>query len=53
MGALRLDRMNSSAWHELGLLYKDGGGGSSAEEAIECFEAATSLKETEPIEPFR
>ncbi|KAL8547913.1 hypothetical protein ACS0TY_007283 [Phlomoides rotata] len=53
MEALRLDRMNGSAWHELGLLYKDGGGSSSAEEAVECFEAATNLEETDPIEPFR
>ncbi|KAL0459369.1 UNVERIFIED_CONTAM: protein NPGR2 [Sesamum latifolium] len=50
--ALRLDRMNASAWYNLGLLYKDGGG-SSAIEAAECFQAATLLEDTEPIEPFR
>ncbi|KAJ8535681.1 hypothetical protein K7X08_023401 [Anisodus acutangulus] len=48
--ALRLDRMNASAWHNLGLIYKEEG---SAMEADECFQAAFSLKETEPIEPFR
>lgn len=50
--ALRLDRMNASAWYDLGLLYKDGGR-SSAVQAAECFQAATLLAETEPIEPFR
>ncbi|KAL0304991.1 UNVERIFIED_CONTAM: protein NPGR2 [Sesamum angustifolium] len=50
--ALHLDRMNASAWYNLGLLYKDGGG-SSAMEAAECFQAATLLEDTEPIEPFR
>ncbi|KAF3681458.1 putative tetratricopeptide repeat protein 7B-like isoform X5 [Capsicum annuum] len=49
-GALRLDRMNASAWHNLGLLYKDEG---SATEAAECFQAASSLEETQLIEPFR
>ncbi|KAK6141500.1 hypothetical protein DH2020_024759 [Rehmannia glutinosa] len=49
-GALRLDRMNTSAWHNLGLVYKDGG---SSLEAAECFQAAAFLEETEPIEPFR
>ncbi|KAK6164429.1 hypothetical protein DH2020_001293 [Rehmannia glutinosa] len=49
-GALRLDRMNTSAWHNLGLVYKDGG---SSLQAAECFQAATFLEETEPIEPFR
>ncbi|MCD7449074.1 hypothetical protein HAX54_049187 [Datura stramonium] len=49
-GALRLDRMNASAWHNLGLIYKEEG---SAMEAAECFQAAWSLEETEPVEPFR
>lgn len=49
-GALRLDRMNASAWHNLGLIYKEEG---SAMEAAECFQAAWSLEETQPIEPFR
>ena len=50
--ALRLDTMNSSAWYNLGLLYKDEGG-ASAREAADCFEAATLLEETAPVEPFR
>lgn len=50
--ALRLDRMNASAWYNLGLLYKEGGSGSALE-AAECFEAAILLEETEPVEPFR
>lgn len=50
--ALRLDRMNASAWYNLGLLYKEGGLGS-ASEAAECIEAAILLEETEPVEPFR
>ncbi|KAL7198536.1 hypothetical protein ACSBR2_020931 [Camellia fascicularis] len=54
--ALRLDRMNASAWYNLGLIYKDEGereGDASALEAAECFEAAIVLEETAPVEPFR
>lgn len=50
--ALRYDRTNSSAWYNLGLLYKDGGS-SLAPEAAECFKAAAFLEETAPVEPFR
>ncbi|KAM3355987.1 protein NPGR2 isoform X1 [Capsicum galapagoense] len=50
--ALRLDRMNASAWYNLGLLYKEEGLGSALE-AAECFEAAILLEETEPVETFR
>lgn len=50
--ALRLDQTNASAWHELGLIHKDGGSISVAE-AAECFQAAALLEETQPIEPFR
>ncbi|XP_022145897.1 protein NPGR2-like isoform X2 [Momordica charantia] len=50
--ALRLDRANPSAWHNLGLLYK-ADVGASALEAAECFEAATLLEESAPVEPFR
>ncbi|XP_050206651.1 protein NPGR2 [Mercurialis annua] len=53
MDALRLDRMNSSAWFNLGLLYKAEGSASSLREATECFEAATFLEDTAPVEPFR
>ncbi|CAL5432603.1 unnamed protein product [Camellia sinensis] len=54
--ALRLDRMNASAWYNLGLIYKDEGereGDASGLEAAECFEAAIVLEETAPVEPFR
>ncbi|XP_062080058.1 protein NPGR2 [Humulus lupulus] len=51
--ALRLDRMNHSAWYNLGLFYKAKGNASSPLEAAECFEAATCLEETAPVEPFR
>ncbi|KAG6403099.1 hypothetical protein SASPL_135316 [Salvia splendens] len=51
--ALRLDHMNASAWHQLGLLHRDGEDSVSALEAAECFEAAAVLQETEPVEPFR
>lgn len=53
MAALRLDRMSSSAWYNLGLLYKAEGAPSPSLEAAECFEAATFLEETAPVEPFR
>lgn len=50
--AMRLDRINPTAWYHLGLLYK-AEGGASAMEAAECFEAAALLQESAPIEPFR
>lgn len=50
--ALRFDRLNSSAWYNLGLIYKDDGP-MFIREAANCFEAASVLEETEPIEPFR
>lgn len=50
--ALRLDRMNSWAWYNLGQFYKDEGP-AFIKDAVDCFEAASILKETEPIEPFR
>lgn len=53
MDALRLDRMNSSAWYNLGLHYKAEGSASSFQEAAECFEAAAFLEESAPVEPFR
>jgi tetratricopeptide (TPR) repeat protein len=59
MEALRLDRMNHSAWYNLGMFYKSKGnnnnnnGSSSSLEAAECFEAAISLEETAPVETFR
>ncbi|OVA07936.1 Tetratricopeptide repeat-containing domain [Macleaya cordata] len=54
--ALRLDGRNHSTWYNIGLLYKEkakGGEASASIEAVECFEAATVLKESAPVEPFR
>ncbi|RAL42199.1 hypothetical protein DM860_011982 [Cuscuta australis] len=50
--ALRLDKANATAWYNLGLLYKENGVGSALE-AAECFEAASVLEETAPVESFR
>lgn len=50
--ALQLDRTNTTAWYNLGLLYKTYAG-ASALEAVECFEAAALLEESAPVEPFR
>ncbi|CAA3030619.1 tetratricopeptide repeat 7A-like [Olea europaea subsp. europaea] len=46
--ALRLNRMNTLAWYNLGLLYKDEGG-ALALEAAECFKEAALLEETKPV----
>lgn len=53
MNALRVDRMNPSAWYTLGLLHKDEDTPSSLCEAAQCFEAAAILEESAPVEPFR
>ncbi|CAN1279204.1 Protein NPGR2 [Linum perenne] len=50
--ALRFDKLNHSAWHQLGLITK-ADPSASAVDAMECFEAAAMLEETAPIEPFR
>ena len=51
--AICLDRTNHSAWYTHGLLHKLEPLGTSAAEAVECFEAAALLEETAPVEPFR
>ncbi|XP_010540907.1 PREDICTED: tetratricopeptide repeat protein 7A [Tarenaya hassleriana] len=53
MEALRLERMNSSAWYSLGKLYKAEGSVSSLQEAADCFQAAALIEESAPVEPFR
>ncbi|GAU36793.1 hypothetical protein TSUD_395010 [Trifolium subterraneum] len=53
MDALRHDRLNASAWYNLGLYHKAVGTVSSLVEATECFQAAQSLEESTPLEPFR
>lgn len=53
MEALRIDRLNQSAWYNLGKMFKAEGSVSSKQEAVECFQAAVALEETMPVEPFR
>ncbi|RYR74547.1 hypothetical protein Ahy_A02g009278 isoform F [Arachis hypogaea] len=53
MDALRHDRFCASAWYNLGLLHKAYGTESAFVEGAECFQAAHSLEESEPVEPFR
>ncbi|KAF8114474.1 hypothetical protein N665_0036s0009 [Sinapis alba] len=53
MEALRIDRLNQSAWYNLGKMFKAEGSASSKQEAVECFQAAVALEETMPVEPFR
>ncbi|KAJ0250905.1 Protein NPGR2 [Hirschfeldia incana] len=53
MEALRIDRLNHSAWYYLGKMFKAEGSVSSMQEAVECFQAAVILEETMPVEPFR
>lgn len=50
MEALRIDRLNHSAWCNLGKMFKAEG---SVKEAVDCFQAAVTLEETMPVEPFR
>ncbi|KAL0873068.1 hypothetical protein Bca101_022773 [Brassica carinata] len=53
MEALRIDRLNQSAWYNLGKMFKAEGSVSSKQEAVECFQASVALEETMPVEPFR
>ncbi|CAI0383075.1 unnamed protein product [Linum tenue] len=50
--ALRFDKLNHSAWYQLGLI-NQADPSASAADALECFEAAAMLEETAPVEPFR
>ncbi|CAI0436251.1 unnamed protein product [Linum tenue] len=50
--ALRFDKLNHSAWYQLGLI-NQADPSASATDALECFEAAAMLEETAPVEPFR
>lgn len=47
--ALRLEPSNRLAWHYLGLVYKDDG---RMTDACDCFQAASMLEESDPIESF-
>ncbi|MFS8004092.1 putative protein NPG1 [Helianthus anomalus] len=49
---MRLDRMKTWARYNIGQFY-NGEGPMFIKEALDSFEAASILKETEAIEPFR
>lgn len=45
--ALKVEPMNYVAWYQLGLVHKAAG---RIGDAADCFQAASMLKETEPVE---
>lgn len=47
--ALRLDPNNRKAWYHLGMIHRDDG---RMADAADCFQAATMLEESDPIESF-
>ncbi|KAG6511870.1 protein NPG1-like [Zingiber officinale] len=47
--ALRLEPTNQSAWYHLGLIHKEEG---RLSDAADCFQAASLLEESDPIESF-
>ncbi|GMH10919.1 hypothetical protein Nepgr_012760 [Nepenthes gracilis] len=47
--ALRIDPTNSKAWYWLGMVHRDDG---RIADAMECFQAAAMLEETDPVESF-
>ncbi|KAH7859473.1 hypothetical protein Vadar_001577 [Vaccinium darrowii] len=47
--ALRIEPKNRMAWYYLGLVHKDDG---RVGDAIDCFQAASMLEESDPIESF-
>ncbi|PKA54700.1 putative UDP-N-acetylglucosamine--peptide N-acetylglucosaminyltransferase SEC [Apostasia shenzhenica] len=47
--ALRLEPANRMAWYNLGMLYRDDG---RFTDAVDCFQAASMLEESEPVESF-
>ncbi|XAR62414.1 hypothetical protein NMG60_11017159 [Bertholletia excelsa] len=47
--ALRIEPMDGTAWYYLGLVHRDDG---RIGDAIDCFQAAVMLKESDPIESF-
>ncbi|XP_074307723.1 protein NPG1 [Silene latifolia] len=47
--ALRVEPTNRKAWYYLGMVHKDDG---RTVDAAECFQAASMLEESEPIESF-
>lgn len=47
--ALRIDPTNRMAWYYLGMVHRDDG---RKADAADCFQAASMLEESEPIESF-
>ncbi|EYU32843.1 hypothetical protein ABFS82_01G093900 [Erythranthe guttata] len=47
--ALRIEPTNYMAWYHLGIVHKDDG---RIADAVDCFQAASVLEESEPIESF-
>ncbi|KAI3468939.1 hypothetical protein Pfo_025602 [Paulownia fortunei] len=47
--ALRIEPTNYMAWYHLGMVHKDDG---RIADAVDCFQAASMLEESEPIESF-
>ncbi|CAA2993720.1 tetratricopeptide repeat 7A [Olea europaea subsp. europaea] len=47
--ALRIEPTNCMAWYQLGLVHKDDG---RIADAVDCFQAASMLEESDPIEGF-
>lgn len=47
--ALRIEPTNYMAWYQLGVVHKDDG---RLADAVDCFQAASMLEESEPIESF-
>ncbi|BBG99798.1 hypothetical protein Prudu_009605 [Prunus dulcis] len=45
--ALRIDPNNRKAWYYLGMIHRDDG---RIADAIDCFQAASMLEESDPIE---
>lgn len=47
--ALRIDPTSRKAWYYLGMVHRDDG---RIADAIDCFQAASLLEESDPIESF-
>jgi len=47
--ALRIEPTNRKAWHYLGMVHRNDGRHA---DAAECFQAASMLEESDPIESF-
>lgn len=47
--ALRIDPTNRMAWYYLGMVHRDDG---RMADAADCFQAASMLEESDPIESF-